>query len=58
MKTIAYENGADLTFKLTVILNYRVIYDLLAGTVVDFWELIKAGPPAALLLLWPNILRA
>jgi uncharacterized protein (DUF2249 family) len=39
-KTITYESGADMPFKPTAILNYKVIDDQLAGTVVDFWELI------------------
>ncbi len=40
MKTITHESGADMPFKPTAILNYKVIDDILAGTVVDFWEQI------------------
>lgn len=40
LKTATYRNGADMPFKPTAILNYKVIDDALAGTVVDFWELI------------------
>ena len=40
MKTITFKNGADMPFKPTAILNYKFIDDLLAGTVVDFWEYI------------------
>lgn len=39
-KAITYESGADMPFKPTAILNYKIIDDTLAGTVVDFWELI------------------
>ncbi|MGO1820354.1 MAG: DUF2249 domain-containing protein, partial [Senegalia sp. (in: firmicutes)] len=40
MKEISYEGGADMPFKPTAILNFKVIDDDLAGTVVDFWETI------------------
>ena len=40
LKTATYESGADMPFKPTAILNYKIIDDILAGTVVDFWELI------------------
>lgn len=39
-KAITYESGADMPFKPTAILNYKTIDDVLAGTVVDFWEQI------------------
>jgi len=48
MKTITYESGADMPFKPTAIVNYKVIDDFLAGTVVDFWELIWGKEDAAL----------
>ncbi|NMB34836.1 MAG: DUF2249 domain-containing protein [Firmicutes bacterium] len=48
MKKITYESGADLPFKPTAILNYKVIDDLLAGTVVDFWELMWEKEDAAI----------
>lgn len=46
MKPITFEGGADMPFKPTAIVNYKAIDDILAGTVVDFWELIwgKEGP--------------
>ena len=40
LKTATYESGADMPFKPTAILNYKLIDDTLAGTVVDFWEFI------------------
>lgn len=40
MKTMTFESGADMPFKPTAIVNYKTIDDTLAGTVVDFWELI------------------
>jgi hypothetical protein len=40
MKTMTFESGADMPFKPTAIVNYKTIDDILAGTVVDFWELI------------------
>jgi hypothetical protein len=40
MKAITFESGADMPFKPTAIVNYKTIDDRLAGTVVDFWELI------------------
>ncbi|NLO15526.1 MAG: DUF2249 domain-containing protein [Clostridiales bacterium] len=40
MKAITFESGADMPFKPTAIVNFKSIDDTLAGTVVDFWELI------------------
>lgn len=40
LKEISYESGADMPFKPTAIVNYKVIDDALAGQIVDFWELI------------------
>lgn len=40
MKKITFESGADMPFKPTAIVNYKAIDDELAGTVVDFWEMI------------------
>ena len=40
IKEISHESGADMPFKPTAIVNYKAIDDILAGTVVDFWELI------------------
>lgn len=37
---ITYEHGANMPFKPTAILNYKAIDDSLAGTIVDFWDLI------------------
>lgn len=39
-KTMTYESGADMPFKPTAIVNYKVVDDRLADTVVDFWEFI------------------
>jgi len=39
-KTMTFESGADMPFKPTAILNYKLIDDLLAGNIVNFWELI------------------
>ncbi|NLC66071.1 MAG: DUF2249 domain-containing protein [Clostridium sp.] len=40
VKKITFESGSDMPFKPTAIVNYKTIDDVLAGTVVDFWELI------------------
>lgn len=40
LKTATFESGADMPFKPTAILNYKLIDDRLAGTVVDFWDYI------------------
>lgn len=48
MNTITYESGADMPFKPTAILNYKVISDILAGTVVDFWEQVWETEDAAI----------
>ncbi len=40
LKHISFESGADMPFKPTAILNYKLVDDILAGTVVDFWEFI------------------
>lgn len=48
MKEITYDSGADMPFKPTAILNYKVIDDILAGTVVDFWEQIWGGKDSAI----------
>lgn len=40
MKETRYKSGGDMPFKPTAIVNYKVIDDILAGTVVNFWELI------------------
>lgn len=40
MKAMTFDSGADMPFKPTAIVNYKAIDDILAGTVVDFWELI------------------
>ncbi len=40
LKPITFESGADMPFKPTAILNYKMVDDMLAGTVVDFWEFI------------------
>lgn len=37
---LKYEDGADMPFKPTAILNYKKIDNDLAETVVDFWQLI------------------
>ena len=47
MKRITFESGANMPFKPTAILNYKTIDDVLAGTIVDFWEFIwEAKEPA------------
>jgi len=48
MRKISYESGADMPFKPTAIVNYKAIDDILAGTVVDFWELIWEKEDAAI----------
>ncbi len=48
MKSISYESGADMPFKPTAIVNYKVADDALASTVVDFWELIWDKKDAAI----------
>lgn len=48
MKTITFESGADMPFKPTAIVNYKAIDDALAGTIVDFWELIWGDENAAI----------
>lgn len=48
IKTISYETGADMPFKPTAIVNYKTIDDMLASTVVDFWELIWDKKDAAI----------
>lgn len=48
MKKISYKSGGDMPFKPTAIVNYKAIDDILAGTVVDFWELIWDNKDAAI----------
>ncbi len=48
MKTITYGSGANMPFKPTAIVNYKTIDDILAGTVVDFWELIWGKEDSAI----------
>ncbi|NLL70106.1 MAG: DUF2249 domain-containing protein [Epulopiscium sp.] len=48
IKTITFESGADMPFKPTAIVNYKTIDDILAGTVVDFWELIWGKEDSAI----------
>ena len=48
MKAITFESGADMPFKPTAIVNYKAIDDILAGTIVDFWELIWGKEDAAI----------
>lgn len=48
MKDITFESGADMPFKPTAIVNYKIIDDILAGTVVDFWEYIWEKEDAAI----------
>ncbi len=38
MKERSYKSGADMPFKPTAIVNYKLIDDTLANIVVDFWE--------------------
>ncbi len=48
IKDITHKSGADMPFKPTAIVNYKVIDDLLAGTVVDFWEQIWGKEDSAI----------
>lgn len=48
MKEMSYESGANMPFKPTAIVNYKAIDDILAGTVVDFWEIIWDKKDAAI----------
>ncbi|MDD3946575.1 MAG: DUF2249 domain-containing protein [Clostridia bacterium] len=48
MKDMTFESGADMPFKPTAIVNYKAIDDLLASTVVDFWELIWGKEESAI----------
>ncbi len=48
LKSMTFETGADMPFKPTAIVNYKIIDDFLAGTIVDLWELIWDKPDAAL----------
>ena len=48
VKKITYTSGADMPFKPTAIVNYKIIDDLLAGTIVDFWEQIWGDEKAAI----------
>lgn len=48
VKKITYTSGADMPFKPTAIVNYKIIDDLLAGTIVDFWEQIWGNEKAAI----------
>ena len=48
LKNPTYRNGADMPFKPTAILNYKVIDDRLAGTVVDLWSYIWEQEDAAI----------
>lgn len=48
IKPITHESGADMPFKPTAIINYKAIDDELAGTVVDFWELIWGKEDSAI----------
>ncbi|MDD3520581.1 MAG: hypothetical protein PHU65_05010 [Actinomycetota bacterium] len=48
IKKITYESGADMPFKPTAIVNYKAVDDELAGTVVDFWELIWGKEDSAI----------
>lgn len=47
MKKITYKSGADMPFKPTAIVNYKLISDNLAGIIVDFWEHIWEHPNSA-----------
>lgn len=40
IKEMTFKTGADMPFKPTAILNYKIIDDALAGDIVDFWEQI------------------
>lgn len=48
MKEISYQSGADMPFKPTAIINFKTIDDILASTVVDFWEIIWDKKDAAI----------
>jgi hypothetical protein len=48
IKKISYESGADMPFKPTAIVNFKVIDDNLASIVVDFWETIWDKKDAAI----------
>lgn len=48
LRAITFESGADMPFKPTAIVNYKTIDDNLAGTVVDFWELIWGKEDSAI----------
>lgn len=48
LKEMTFASGADMPFKPTAIVNYKTIDDVLAGTVVDFWELIWGKENAAI----------
>ena len=48
IKSLTFESGADMPFKPTAIVNYKAIDDMLAGTVVDFWELIWGKEDSAI----------
>lgn len=48
IKTMTFESGADMPFKPTAMINYKAIDDILAGTVVDFWELIWGKEDSAI----------
>ncbi len=48
IREIQYESGSDMPFKPTAIVNYNIIDHMLAGTVVDFWELIWEKEDAAI----------
>lgn len=63
-KAMTFESGADMPLKPTAILNYKFIDDMLAGNIVNFWELIweKENPAidlkAKLLLSMSNAIGA
>lgn len=48
IKDLTYESGADMPFKPTAIVNYKIIDDRLAANVVDFWELIWENEDAVI----------
>lgn len=48
IKEISHKSGADMPFKPTAIVNYKAIDDILAGTVVDFWEVVWDKKDAAI----------
>lgn len=47
-KSITFETGADMPFKPTAILNYKMVNNELASDIVDFWELIWEKKDAAI----------